>query len=50
MATEGASRRIPSLDGLRAVSIGLVIIHHLVGTVGFPISDHRTLAALGDIG
>jgi peptidoglycan/LPS O-acetylase OafA/YrhL len=30
-------RRIPSLDGLRAVSIALVLLGHLAGTNGFPI-------------
>ena len=28
--------RIPSLDGLRALSIGLVLLAHLSGTRGFP--------------
>ena len=28
--------RIPSLDGLRAVSIGAVVLGHLAGTVNFP--------------
>jgi peptidoglycan/LPS O-acetylase OafA/YrhL len=37
-----ADRRIPSLDGLRAVSIGLVLISHLSGTRGFPIAVLRT--------
>ncbi len=31
-----ADRRIPSLDGLRAISIGLVLASHLGGTAGFP--------------
>ena len=30
--------RIPSLDGLRAVSITLVLLAHLSGTAGFPIA------------
>ena len=30
--------RIPSLDGLRAISIGLVMFGHLNGTRGFPLS------------
>ncbi len=42
--------RIPSLDGLRAVSIGLVLVQHLSGTAGFPIQDPRSLMALGDVG
>jgi len=29
--------RIPSLDGLRAVSIGLVLFAHLCGTANFPV-------------
>lgn len=35
--THKISGRIPSLDGLRAVSIGLVIFAHLCGTAYFPI-------------
>jgi len=31
------TRRIPSLDGLRAISITLVILGHLVGTRNFPV-------------
>lgn len=34
----GSSRRIPSLDGLRAISISLVLLGHLVGTRNFPSS------------
>ena len=43
---ESASRggRIPTLDGLRAVSIGLVLLGHLVGTRNFP----AFLAPLGE--
>jgi peptidoglycan/LPS O-acetylase OafA/YrhL len=38
MSLEGrAPRRIPSLDGLRALSIGIVVFSHLVGTDGFPV-------------
>ncbi len=44
-----ASRRIPSLDGLRALSIGLVILSHLLGTRGFPFGP-RALGTLGDFG
>src|SRR5579864_8224464 len=34
MSTHSAGNRIPSLDGLRAVSILLVIVGHLGGNVG----------------
>ncbi|MEP6572969.1 MAG: acyltransferase [Gemmatimonadota bacterium] len=33
---EGAGARIPSLDGLRAIAVGLVILSHLTGSAGFP--------------
>jgi peptidoglycan/LPS O-acetylase OafA/YrhL len=32
--------RIPSLDGLRALSIVLVLLSHLAGTRGFPVGRH----------
>jgi peptidoglycan/LPS O-acetylase OafA/YrhL len=41
--------RVPSLDGLRAVSIALVILSHLLGTAGFPLGP-RALGAAGDLG
>ena len=43
-----SSRRLPSLDGLRAISIGLVFLGHLAYSRGFPISEavHRA----GDLG
>ncbi|MBE7448494.1 MAG: acyltransferase [Kofleriaceae bacterium] len=44
-----SSARLPSLDGLRAVSIALVLVSHLVGTPRFPV-DARALGAVGDIG
>jgi peptidoglycan/LPS O-acetylase OafA/YrhL len=44
-----ASRRIPSLDGLRAFSILLVIGSHLLGTRGFPVTP-RAVGAVGDFG
>ncbi len=34
-----ADIRIPSLDGLRAISIALVLIAHLAGTRNFPLSE-----------
>jgi peptidoglycan/LPS O-acetylase OafA/YrhL len=47
------ARRIPSLDGLRAISIGLVLIGHLSGTRYFPlpksIGDFFSLAEVGVI-
>jgi len=42
-------RRIPSLDGLRALSIALVILSHLIGTRGFPVGQ-RALGTVGDFG
>jgi len=33
---KAGSGRIPSLDGLRAISIALVLFGHLIGTAGFP--------------
>jgi peptidoglycan/LPS O-acetylase OafA/YrhL len=41
-------RRIPALDGLRAVSIGLVLVGHLAGTPHF--ASLSSLALFGDIG
>jgi peptidoglycan/LPS O-acetylase OafA/YrhL len=45
----GAQRVIPSLDGLRAISIVLVLIAHLRGTRNFPIPAVYT-PALGEFG
>ena len=45
------SERIPSLDGLRAVSIGLVLLAHLVGTRAFPLTvESSRVLALGELG
>ncbi len=41
--------RIPSLDGMRAVSIVLVLFSHLLGTRGFPVTA-TPLLDLGDLG
>jgi len=43
--------RIPSLDGFRAISIGLVLFGHLLGTQGFFLSlDVNKHLALGELG
>jgi peptidoglycan/LPS O-acetylase OafA/YrhL len=41
--------RVASLDGLRAISILLVVMSHLLGTKGFPLGP-RALGAAGDLG
>jgi peptidoglycan/LPS O-acetylase OafA/YrhL len=38
--SQSGSDRIPSLDGLRALSILLVLLAHVSGTTGFPIPMH----------
>ncbi|MBN1506434.1 MAG: acyltransferase [Sedimentisphaerales bacterium] len=48
--TAGLSRwHLPSLDGLRAVSISLVLLAHLAGTRSFPLTE-RLFDYTGDIG
>jgi peptidoglycan/LPS O-acetylase OafA/YrhL len=49
MAKSAFSARIPSLDGLRAISIGFVLMGHLVWTRGFPLQSPwaADLAELG---
>jgi peptidoglycan/LPS O-acetylase OafA/YrhL len=43
--------RIPSLDGLRAISIALVLVGHLAGTRGFPLTQSSVRALdLGALG
>jgi len=42
-------RRVPSLDGLRAISASAVIVAHLVGTKNFPSGLHQ-LDHLGNYG
>jgi peptidoglycan/LPS O-acetylase OafA/YrhL len=44
----GLSTRIPSLDGLRAISIGMVLFSHLYGTRNFNVP--REVGILGDLG
>src|SRR5438552_17026005 len=41
--------RIPSLDGLRAISIGLVLLAHVAGTVHLP-APLRHIDHLGNLG
>ena len=48
--TTPGPRRIPSLDGLRAISIVLVMVSHLIGTDHFPVRDGGALAPFGDLG
>jgi len=51
MDTARADRRIPCLDGLRAISIGFVLLAHLAGTGGFPIpAALGKVVELGDVG
>jgi peptidoglycan/LPS O-acetylase OafA/YrhL len=45
----GSQRVIPSLDGLRAISIALVLLAHLTGTRGFPLSS-TAFYSLGELG
>ena len=46
-----AEGRIPSLDGLRAISISLVLLSHLAGTRNFPLSAASgNFWALGEFG
>ncbi|HEY8559736.1 MAG TPA: acyltransferase [Pyrinomonadaceae bacterium] len=43
-----SANRIPSLDGLRAISIGLVLLAHLSGTAYFPIKhEYLNVGNLG---
>jgi peptidoglycan/LPS O-acetylase OafA/YrhL len=49
--SQALDNRIPSLDGLRALSIGLVLIGHLAGTPWFPLSrDVGSFWNFGDFG
>lgn len=49
--THSTEDRIPSLDGLRGISIALVLLGHLAGTAGFPLSEgsgsFSAISALG---
>jgi len=42
---------LPSIDGIRAVAVGLVLLAHLTGTRGFsPTYGYQTLGPLGNLG
>jgi len=50
-ADQIAPERIPSLDGLRAISIVMVLFGHLAGTRGFPVTAVAgNLLGLGELG
>jgi peptidoglycan/LPS O-acetylase OafA/YrhL len=40
-------RSIPGLDGLRAISIGIVLLSHVIGTAGFPVATQRIRGWIG---
>src|SRR5258708_214865 len=42
--------KIPSLDGLRAVSILLVLFSHAIGTRNFPVHYPTVLGGAGELG
>lgn len=45
------TRRIPTLDGLRAISIALVFLCHLIGTTHYPNNSYtRILSPYGNFG
>lgn len=41
--TNSSTSRVPSLDGLRAISIALVLLGHLCGTRGFPFVSQTAM-------
>ena len=49
--SSGRDHRIPSLDGLRAISITFVLVSHLAGTKNFPLSAAQgNFLGLGEFG
>jgi peptidoglycan/LPS O-acetylase OafA/YrhL len=46
----GARRAVPSLDGLRAISIVFVLVAHLSGTSHFPLHLNFSTSRLGEFG
>jgi peptidoglycan/LPS O-acetylase OafA/YrhL len=46
----GSQRQIPSLDGIRAISVGFVILAHFCGTPNFPLSKESPVIYLGTFG
>ena len=50
-AAKAASTRLPSLDGLRALSIALVLFQHLLGTAGFlSVAMQERIGNWGNLG
>jgi peptidoglycan/LPS O-acetylase OafA/YrhL len=46
----GEKRNIPSLDGLRAISVSLVLFSHLCGSRNFPLGETSYPVSLGIVG
>jgi peptidoglycan/LPS O-acetylase OafA/YrhL len=44
---DGSGARIRSLDGLRAISVALVLLGHLGGTHGFPVASSASVLSFG---
>ena len=47
--SNSTARRIPSLDGIRAISILMVVYGHLCGTLHFPVSIPEYGRWFGDV-
>src|SRR4051794_35207594 len=48
--TKPGGGRLPCLDGLRAISIGMVVLSHLIGTRNFPLSEEGRMEEMGYLG